>query len=370
MIFHPGVLALVTGSVIVLVMTLFSVILALRIIIGWDITKSTARQLILERQTYLVAVIMKYVMGFQILSLFLFIYTADDIHQLFVGAMCATGSLNANPIGWPVLFTKIVIFFLCCLWLAINHIDELAEDYPLVRFKYKYLAAITPVIALETYWQLDYFLGLRANVITSCCSSLFSDEGVTVASSLASVPVDTAMYIFYITAAIEIALLSALLLKKTASPRLRYISGVSSFIFFIVSIMSIIAFVSIYYYETPVHHCPFDILQRQYMFIGYPLYGSLFGGVVFGLAAAVTEPFRKIASIRPAIDHIQRRWTKISIVLIIVFIIIATWPVIFSNFKAYDGVLKPPTGGTGVKGDYPPSSLIFYCCVKEKSCVS
>ncbi|MBF0554001.1 MAG: hypothetical protein HQK96_05505 [Nitrospirae bacterium] len=337
MIFHTGVLALVVGSLIVLIMAFFSVALALKIIIGWDITKSTAKQLLLERQTYLVTTIMKYVMGFQILSLFLFVYTADDIHKLFVGAMCATGSLNANPIGWSVLFAKIVIFFLCAMWLAINRVDELAEDYPLVRFKYKYLIALAPVIALEAYWQLDYFLGLRANVITSCCSSLFSDEGATVASSLSSLPVGPSLYVFYAAGAVEIALLSALLMRRAGrnGAWLRYISGAWSFIFFVVSIASIISFVSIYYYETPVHHCPFDILQKQYMFIGYPLYGSLFGGVLFSMAAAVVEPFKKIDSIRTEIHNAQRRWTKISIVLIIMFIIIATWPIIFSNFRAY-----------------------------------
>ncbi|MEO5360086.1 MAG: hypothetical protein H7843_06500 [Nitrospirota bacterium] len=336
MIFHPGVLALVVGSVIVLIMAFFSVFLGIRIIIGWDITKSTAKQLILERQTYLITTIMKYVLGFQILSLFLFVYTADDIHKLFVGAMCTTGSLNANPIGWTVLFAKIVIFFLCAVWLAINRVDEMAEDYPLVKLKYKYLVALVPVIALEGYWQLNYFLGLRANVITSCCSSLFSDEGLTVASSLASLPVTAAMYMFYGAAAVELALLSVLLRKGSVSSPLRYISGVWSLVFFVISIASIVAFVSIYYYETPVHHCPFDILQKQYMFIGYPLYGSLFGGILFSLGAAVTEKFKKIDSIRTQINHTQRRWTIISIVLLILFIIIATWPVVFSNFRAYD----------------------------------
>ncbi|MBF0516235.1 MAG: hypothetical protein HQK97_03810 [Nitrospirae bacterium] len=336
MIFHPGVLALTAGSALVLAMACYCAILALKIIVHWDISKSTASQLMLERQTYLVSTIMKYVMGFEIMSVLLFIYTADDIHKLFVGAMCATGSLNANPIGWNVLFMDIVIVFLCAMWLAINYVDERAEDYPLVRLKYKYLAGLTPVIALETYWQLYYFLGLKANVITSCCSSLFSDEGVTVASTMASIPVDTSIIFFYGTGAVEIALLGMLLLSRTgACPRLRYISGVWSLIFFIVSIVSIIAFVSIYYYETPVHHCPFDILQKQYMFIGYPLYGSLFGGVLFGLGAAVVQPFRKIDSIRDAIVTAQRKWTKISIVFIIVFIIIATWPVVFSNFRAY-----------------------------------
>jgi hypothetical protein len=210
----------------------------------------------------------------------------------------------------------------------------MGEDYPLVRLKYKYLAVLAPVIALEAYWQMDYFLRLRANVITSCCSSLFSDEGITVSSSLASLPVGPAMYVFYAAGAVEIALLWALARGK-GGPRLRYASGLWSIIFFLVSIASIISFVSIYYYETPVHHCPFDMLQKPYNFIGYPLYASLFGGVLFSLAAAAAEPFNTIISIQTEIHNAQRRWTKVSITLIILFIIIATWPIVFSNFKTY-----------------------------------
>ena len=39
---------------------------------------------------------MTYPFGFQLASLFLFIYTADHLHPLFVGAMCAAGTLYVN----------------------------------------------------------------------------------------------------------------------------------------------------------------------------------------------------------------------------------------------------------------------------------
>ena len=39
----------------------------------------------------------------------LLVYTLEDLHGLFVGAMCATGSLNANPVGWTLLAVKLLL---------------------------------------------------------------------------------------------------------------------------------------------------------------------------------------------------------------------------------------------------------------------
>ena len=57
-----------------------------------------------------VSTLLAYVFGFQILSFFLFIYTAGRIQRLFVGAMCAAGTLHVNPFGYPALIVKMANF--------------------------------------------------------------------------------------------------------------------------------------------------------------------------------------------------------------------------------------------------------------------
>jgi hypothetical protein len=145
-IFHPGILALVSGSIFVTFMMLYAAAVGTLIVLRWDFQSSSAYQLSLERKTYLISTIINYVLGFQIISALLFVYTVDDIHKLFVGAMCATGSLNANPAGWIVLVSKIVVCFLAGLWLVLNYLDQKAEDYPLVRLKYILLAGLVPFV--------------------------------------------------------------------------------------------------------------------------------------------------------------------------------------------------------------------------------
>ena len=101
MILHPAVIALLTGSLLVGLMVAYAAFWGWRIIDGWDLQSGSERQIALEKKTYLVSTLMTYAFGFQVLSFFLFVYVADDLHRLFVGAMCAAGTLNVNEYGYP-----------------------------------------------------------------------------------------------------------------------------------------------------------------------------------------------------------------------------------------------------------------------------
>ncbi|MEK7308990.1 MAG: hypothetical protein AAB089_07955, partial [Nitrospirota bacterium] len=96
---------------------------------------------------------------------------------------------------------------------------------------------------------------------------------------------------------------------------------------------SIISFISPYFYETPTHHCPFDILQRDYYLIGYPIYITLFGGVFFGMITGILEPFKKIASLIIIIEKAQKKWIVLSILLVLAFALISSWTILSSNFS-------------------------------------
>ncbi len=117
MILNPAIIALILGSMLVSAFAVYASVIGLQIIRWWDIRSGSERQLELERKTYLVSTILSYMLGFELLSLFLFVYTADHMHGLFVGAMCAAGSLNVNDFGYPTLVIKMVAFISCGIWI-------------------------------------------------------------------------------------------------------------------------------------------------------------------------------------------------------------------------------------------------------------
>lgn len=330
MLLHPGVMALVVGTGLTLLLLTSAALLGLQILRRWDMGNSSETQLVLERRTYLVSTLVQYALLFDVLSVFLFIYTADDMHRLLVGAMCATGSLNANAYGFPALYAQIVSLFLAGGWIALNHVDNHAEDYPLTRTKYRLLLLVLPAVGASFVLELLYFAGIDPNVITSCCGTLFSEAGTGPGSSLAALP-HRPMELLLGTAYLAL-LTAAALTMKTGRRVFAVLLSVLSAVFFFAAIASVVSFISLYYYQLPTHHCPFDILQAGYYYAGYPLYISLFAGCFFGFMTGVLEAFRKVPSLSHILPGLQRRWALIAAVAITVFVILTLVPIIFTPF--------------------------------------
>lgn len=335
MILHVGIIALLFGSGIVMLMMLYASALGIQILIKWDYTSSSMQQLALERKTYLISTLANYAFSFVVLSGLLFVFTAEDIHTMFVGAMCAVGSLSANPVGWNVLWLKIIIFFPAATWLALNYLDQRAEDFPLVKVKYLFLLLITPLIALDFYYQIQYFLGLQPEYITSCCGALFSTDSSSVASSLAAMPVKIMMWVFYTGLFFYCAFCALCFFTRIAF--FRYLVSFSALAFFLVALTSIVSFISIYIYELPFHHCPFDILQKEYGYIGYPLYITLFPGVLFGFLPGLFQPLKRVQTLQEKIRRAEKKWLVWAVACTLCFAIISSWHIVFSNLtmKSY-----------------------------------
>ncbi|MFT5700779.1 MAG: hypothetical protein ACI8ZB_003664 [Desulforhopalus sp.] len=335
MILHPGIIGLISGSAITLLMMIYATVIGIIIFARWDFSSSSSYQLSLERKTYLISTLVNWVLGFQIVSTVLFVYTMDDIHELFVGAMCATGSLNANPIGWYALLVKICVLFLAGFWLALNYIDQSLEEYPFVRLKYGLLVGLLPFIILDLVLQLVYFLGLDPAIITSCCGSLFGNDSVAAIASVSALPVGPAMITFYIVCGLYLC--SSWLIITCKSAMLRYLYCCIVAMFFVVSIASIISFVSIYIYELPTHHCPFDMLQGWYDYIGYPIYLTLFLGTYFGLLPGIFQPLKRYAGVSEIISKKEKIWVYWSSGSAVCFACLVTYAVCFSNLNYFSG---------------------------------
>ncbi|MDD2659447.1 MAG: hypothetical protein PHY54_07185 [Methylococcales bacterium] len=328
MILHPSVIANLLASYISSGMVLYAMFYGVQILRYWDIQSGHELQLVLERKTYLISTLLSYVFGLQLLSLFLFIFTADSLAPLFVGAMCAVGTLNVDPYGYPALTLKILNFILAGLWLILNYADNQGYDYPLIKRKYQLLAFVAPVIILEMILESAYFLGMKPDVITSCCGSLFSSERVTgLGSEIASMPALPMLWFFYGVMSCTLICGIVFYLKELGG----YLYAALSLLIFLISLAAIISSISLYIYELPTHHCPFCIIMEEYSYIGYLLYIILFGAVVSGLGVGVLSPSRNVESLKLMLSGFIRKLALTSVILYAAFTALVTYKIVSSS---------------------------------------
>ena len=328
MIISPAIIALILGSILIALITGYASGVGIQILLWWDIQSGSERQLLLERKTYLISTVLSYVMAFELASLFLFVFAADHMHGLFIGAMCAAGTLNANDWGYPALVLKTVNFMVCGVWLIVNYLDNQGYDYPLIRFKYRLLLVISLLVSLEALLQAEFFIELRPDVITSCCGAMFNASAQNLVAGIAHLPAGPAKILFY---------LSVVLMLRTgihfyATGRGASVFAGFSLVLLAASFAAVISFISLYVYELPTHHCPFCLLQKEYTWFGYPLYAALFCAGITGTAVGVINRFANIASLRELIPSLQKRLCLISMICYSLFTALATYPVLFSSF--------------------------------------
>lgn len=373
MIFHPPVLALLLASALSSGLAVWASLFAVKLLRRWDLASGAEAQLWLERQTYLVSTVLAFVMVVELASLVLFVFNADRMAPMFVGAMCAVGVLNASVYGFPALLAKIAVFFAASLWLAVNHADGKGRDYPLIRIKYRLLLGVAPLVLLAAGLQLAYFLDIKADTITSCCGKMFTPDKSGLAGEMAGLGEWTALWLLYgglaATAAAGLwarlsggaeatgneadvahapqaaaSTVRARLLARTGeilrawrgAPKPGMIAyGAVSVVFFAIALAAIISVISLYIYEHPHHHCPFCLLKREYNHFGFFLYAPLFMGAALGLSVGFLGAVRGAASLEAVLPTLLRRFITVSMVSFGLFGALTVWAVASSKLVLF-----------------------------------
>ncbi len=325
----PMVIALLGGAAMTTAFGLYATGVGIRILLFWNSSSSSEAQLSLERKTCLVSSILVHVVGVQLLSFFLFVYTADRLHDFFTGAMCAAGTLNANACGYPALELKLIGFVGSCLWLIIRHVDAEAPDYPLIRIQYGWLCAICVIWCAETFYLFRYFRELDPQIITSCCGTIFSENAEGIAGETAHLSLALIRPGFW-------SLLAATLAAGVTFLRTRkgdWIFALLGTLMLPVSLAALISYICLYFYELPTHHCPFCLLQREYAYVGYLLYASMFAGGISAMGVGMLRWFKKYGSLKAIVPAVQKRLCMVSITGYAVFALTAGYPMVFSDFR-------------------------------------
>jgi len=321
-------MALVLASSLAALVLTVSTLFSWRLLRDWDPASGSERQIGLEKTTALVSTMVAFVLIVEVVGLVLFVATLDRLSALFVGAMCAVGTLNASVWGFPALFGKIAVFFAASLWLVIDHVDNRGRDYPYIRQKYAALFVLTPLVLVTAGIQAAYFLDLKADTITSCCGKLFGEEKPDLGGDLASLDPFLAMGL--LAGGLVVAIGLGLVAPRGRVPAVLH--GLASVAVFGLALAAIVAAIAPYVYEQPHHHCPFCILKREYGHVGFALYLPLFLATGAGIASSLLAVIAggSAAEVRQVAT---RRLTRFAMVFHLAFALVALAAVLTSRLS-------------------------------------
>ncbi|MEN8256745.1 MAG: hypothetical protein ABFS09_02680 [Thermodesulfobacteriota bacterium] len=297
---------------------------AIRVIRQWNPAADSQQQIELESEIWLSSTLVQYGLGFQIISMFLYVLAADSFAQMLSGAMCATGSLLANDYGIPLLVVKIAGMFLYGLWIVLHQLDISSEEYPLVRVKYVLLLFLLPLLVSDTVLLILYLAGLEPDIITSCCAIIF-DEGAggTVQNLFGGRGGEGSLAFYYGWAMLLFCLgFLAWWWQKLAA---YLIYGIGVAFFGVLALETLITVFSSYIYAMPFHNCPFCILKKEYGYIGFFIYIPLFVAVFCGITPMLLEPCKRKSSIASTVATMQKKLVVVSLASLAFYVTLSSY---------------------------------------------
>jgi hypothetical protein len=259
-----------------LMLLLYASFFAVHSLRFWAGESDSALQTSLERQNYLMSVIMQVGLWFQALSLLMFLHTVNEhLPPLIKGAMCATGTLGINDWGYPLLGLKSLAILVYAMYLFINYLDNQEPAYPLTPHKYWWLFPALLLAVLDLYVLVQYFANIKPDLIATCCSVDFSAMNRT--------PYSIGQENYYRQVAWWLWVLSACLLfagwvgKVWKWHLLLACLGAVFSVVYVASAIYVLKYHFVkYIYGLPSHLCLFDIFWAKYYAIGYILFGAYY----------------------------------------------------------------------------------------------
>jgi hypothetical protein len=234
-----------------------------------------------------------------------FIFSIDALSLLLPGAMCGAGVIKANLYGSYLLILKLFILFLLTLWIYVHSYDMRTKNHQWFRQKSWLFSLIFVLIIVELGLDFSYFSNIDTHMPVSCCSALFGQlEGANPLPFGLSVTL--LLILFYL-------LYILIILTIKSGYTILYI--LTNILFVFIAYYAVVYFFGTYVYQLPTHKCPFCMLQSEYYYVGYLLWGSLFMGTYIGLSDAVSTLW---------LGKTDLRSKKIVMALLSVFVLLCT----------------------------------------------
>ena len=284
MLLTPEIITILTLDFIFVIFGSIAFFISIKIVKSWDMNSTSPAQYKLEKQSFLVSTIIKYIFIVKLPLFLFFIFTADKLSHIITGAMCAAGVVGSVTFGTTMFFYKILNLYIFGFWLVLNRYDLKKENQPYTKYKFWLYIFGFIFLLVEIYYEIDFFLSLDVSKLVSCCGTLFSAASK---SSFSFIYYIDKIYFIYLFYGAFLFLLLAYIFKNSIAILL------GNVIFIFISIVSLIMFFGTYIYQLPTHHCPFCMLQKDYHYIGYILYITLYVGTFYGISGAIMSIMEK-----------------------------------------------------------------------------
>lgn len=208
------------------------------------------------------------------LLLFLFFVSSiDKLAQIVPGAMCGAGIIHANGYGFYLLALKVINLFVLGIWMLVHRLDMQALDYPHMRSKQKLFVLFFILFVMEYWLQILFFSHISLEKPVLCCSAVFGQNDSVSALPL-GLDTNSLLVLFYLLFLLNIL---------SAWSKNSVVGFISHALFLWIGYYALTYFFGTYIYELPSHKCPFCMLQKEYFYIGYVLWGVLFLASFFGI---------------------------------------------------------------------------------------
>ena len=269
----PEVLTLFILNILFLLFASIAFILAFKIHRFYDKSATDIRQYKLEKESYLSATIIKYIFAIKIPLFIFFIFTLEKISIILPGAMCSAGVVNATEYGVYLLILKLLNLYLFAYWVLLNAQDMKSETQPYIKLKFQLFIPLYIFLVIEVMLEATMFLSIDIKDVVDCCGVVFSSSDGSYIAEVIGAPAYIQTSLFYTVFA---------MMNYAYYREKKGLFSILNVLFLLVSLTTLIGFFGTYIYEMPTHHCPFCFLAKDYNYIGYILYISLFTGTLFG----------------------------------------------------------------------------------------
>jgi hypothetical protein len=278
---------------------------SLRLLRHFDVGRATEGQLAIEKQMDLASTFVRVAAIVQVGSLALTVLAADRLSHSVRGAMCAYGVFQENPWGFLCLGVTAVVAFGAGVTAQLCAFDRCIRGLDVVRPIAVASLLMAPLAIVDFACTASFFLRLDLGAVASCCSVQL-DVGVAAGRSFAS-----GSRVLASAGAILAVVLSAVVAwAVSVRPRARVtlLAALLSLAAVPLALDAAVLEVAPHAFELPQHACPFCLLHADVLWMGYPLFGSIFlaavwigGAAAAGIAAragSAAEPFMAFARSR------------------------------------------------------------------------